>query len=594
MIFSEGSCMSKKVRLKKNILILSAVMIFLSLSFQVHALSINFTDIGDTFVRQEAPTLNYGNIATVDVVNTSAQNQDRQTMIIFNNSCPSGYTIVGETLYLYLIANGLGSGQSISVDVHGIFNSYNCSGFWSETCPTWNLRPNSSQYNSSIMSSYNFTSASADGWYAWNVDNFPAVNTSFFLTSNLLNGTIVVGDRLRFVSKDDANNTALKPYLSAVCSDLVPPIWSLNSTNSTGVGNLPVLHSTYWSDNIGMSGFIFSTNASGSWVNDTALSFSNGWANVTKASPANGIVGWKVYANDTSNNWNSTSVFIYEVKTAKLTVDYPSDINASGVYSIVADYDVNSEEIYNATLTICYTFTTTMCDNMTEVDGDYVWNFSYAHDFGGIVQFNITACHPSYPDANVTFYITFFDAQVGVRFWEDLNMTQHYFNEFLWVYAKPHCDLYNQVAYLGLYDQCNGTAYHAKYAGGLANLSIWSPNVYDLYIVDGTVSWSCPTCEPSVVGFDHWNKFDTITISSSGSTVRDYFWNTTVEGQYPLFTNPDWNFWISIGGIVILIIGASLCAYFTDNAVATLFIIVLLYILLQLFHILGHIFWGIL
>ena len=47
----------------------------------------------------------------------------------------------------------------------------------------------------------------------------------------------------------------------------ISPLWFSNSTNNTVAGQ-PTLFSLYWTDNIGLSGYIFSTNNSGTWQND--------------------------------------------------------------------------------------------------------------------------------------------------------------------------------------------------------------------------------------------------------------------------------------------------------------------------------------
>jgi hypothetical protein len=94
-------------------------------------------------------------------------------------------------------------------------------------------------------------------------------------------------------------------------SDCTPPWYSSNSTNSTTAGT-PVMHSLNWTDNVGLSGYIFSfDNCTGTLVNDsTWVAFGGStWSNVTKTinSTFNCQIRWCVYANDTSNNWNGTS-----------------------------------------------------------------------------------------------------------------------------------------------------------------------------------------------------------------------------------------------------------------------------------------------
>jgi hypothetical protein len=88
------------------------------------------------------------------------------------------------------------------------------------------------------------------------------------------------------------------------------PAYSLNSTNTILAG-AAVEHSLNWTDNFGLSGYIFSfDNCTGTLVNSTWSSFgASTWSNVTKNinSTEGCTVRWCIYANDTSNNWNGTS-----------------------------------------------------------------------------------------------------------------------------------------------------------------------------------------------------------------------------------------------------------------------------------------------
>ncbi len=101
-------------------------------------------------------------------------------------------------------------------------------------------------------------------------------------------------------------------YFDAV---LATPSSSLNSTNST-IAGASIKYSLYWSDSSGLSGYIFSfDNCTGSFVNDTgiALSGTENWSNVTKT--VTGIVGctirWKIYTNNSNNEWNQSETYSY-------------------------------------------------------------------------------------------------------------------------------------------------------------------------------------------------------------------------------------------------------------------------------------------
>ena len=97
--------------------------------------------------------------------------------------------------------------------------------------------------------------------------------------------------------------------------DELAPQWFNNSVNFT---NRTYEHSVRWTDDTNLSGYIFGfDNGTGSFVNDSFVEM-NGtedWSNVTKTvnSTFNVTIRWMVYANDTSDNWNETDVFSYNV-----------------------------------------------------------------------------------------------------------------------------------------------------------------------------------------------------------------------------------------------------------------------------------------
>jgi len=97
------------------------------------------------------------------------------------------------------------------------------------------------------------------------------------------------------------------------CPDETSPTYSDNSTNSTIAGAI-VSHNLKWTDETGLAttgGYIFSTNNTGTWANETWVAFSSNpdWSNVTDTSNSTvgAVIEWCVYANDTSNNWNGIS-----------------------------------------------------------------------------------------------------------------------------------------------------------------------------------------------------------------------------------------------------------------------------------------------
>lgn len=95
--------------------------------------------------------------------------------------------------------------------------------------------------------------------------------------------------------------------------DSTPPVWFNPQKNETTVyQNTFVLFNTSWTDDSSLSGYIFSINQTGLWINTSFKPFggsSNVSINITKiiANPGTNVQ-WRFYANDTSNNWNQTPI----------------------------------------------------------------------------------------------------------------------------------------------------------------------------------------------------------------------------------------------------------------------------------------------
>jgi DNA-directed RNA polymerase specialized sigma24 family protein len=104
-----------------------------------------------------------------------------------------------------------------------------------------------------------------------------------------------------------------------VTTESTPPKWFNNQTNSTLAGK-SVLHSVNWTDNVNLSGYIFSfDNGTGTFTNDSWVNWIglSNWSNVTKVvNYTTGVtIQWMIYANDSSGNQNVTSTFSYVTTT---------------------------------------------------------------------------------------------------------------------------------------------------------------------------------------------------------------------------------------------------------------------------------------
>lgn len=97
--------------------------------------------------------------------------------------------------------------------------------------------------------------------------------------------------------------------------DTTPPTWSSNSVNTTFAGN-PALFFVQYNDNNALQPngkYIFSTNNTGTWVNDSSVSWISTpqWANISKTlnSTPGLVIGYRWYANDSAGNVNNTPIF---------------------------------------------------------------------------------------------------------------------------------------------------------------------------------------------------------------------------------------------------------------------------------------------
>ena len=115
-----------------------------------------------------------------------------------------------------------------------------------------------------------------------------------------------------------------------------------NNTNPSI--NDTVKFSAFWITKDGtLDKYIFSWNASGSWVNDTPVGFAdtnNSWSNVTKTideSYEGKVIGWRIYANNSLGKLNMTEDKIV-VKATALNVTLVSPDNDSYVSSKTVDF----------------------------------------------------------------------------------------------------------------------------------------------------------------------------------------------------------------------------------------------------------------
>ena len=151
----------------------------------------------------------------------------------------------------------------------------------------------------------------------------------------------------------------------------------------------------YWrAVNSNLSYYIFSWNASGTWENDSAVAFgevNESWSNITKTIPAVDFVSWRIWANNTDNKWNVTTIHNITVLLpyVNVTLQSPTKGSITSSSSVAFEFIPEAQnDLANATLYINESGWQGVATNQTElvnastnsidytlsVDGWYVWN----------------------------------------------------------------------------------------------------------------------------------------------------------------------------------------------------------------------------
>lgn len=163
------------------------------------------------------------------------------------------------------------------------------------------------------------SSESQDCYYGGN-ENCTAISTdSYFYNYENSPMNLSLGTGWNFTTWDDVYNGTDYPVLvwqGITIPDLTAPTYSYatENLNTTLAGEL-VLFSSLWDDETALNNngqYIFSTNNTGTWANDTSVNFTTtpSWANVTKTLNTTGgkVIGYRWYAKDNAGNWNETGM----------------------------------------------------------------------------------------------------------------------------------------------------------------------------------------------------------------------------------------------------------------------------------------------
>ncbi|MBT4114532.1 hypothetical protein HOE41_02825, partial [Candidatus Woesearchaeota archaeon] len=171
------------------------------------------------------------------------------------------------------------------------------------------------------------TTGLADGNYSWDISSYDNI----------------VGINFRCWATDGALNSSKYTASASVNLDNWGPRWSSPSKNASTVYNgLNISLNTTWTEtqaaDVGLAGFIFSSNDSGSWTNGS-YTVLNGTTNVSTyelevTTSAGNTVGWYFWTNDTQGNTNQTDLQTFTIGNKSIAIAV-SDLLDAGVRWVI-------------------------------------------------------------------------------------------------------------------------------------------------------------------------------------------------------------------------------------------------------------------
>jgi len=281
--------------------------------------------LDDSYGRKSAADTNYGSDISMSITTGATE---ARSYIKFNLSAIPPEAIINSAVLRLRLASLDGYASSHNVSVFHVYDST-----WNESSITWNNQPCGVNFddsgNCNLTSESNTTYDDRDGDSMMNWDTTQMVtaetgnNISMVLTKDGTSG--MLGPR----TKENAYVFG-RPWLNIDYSlpDTIKPTYSNAQTNTTIAGE-SILFSILYNDDTALEsdgGYIFSTNNSGVWVNDSLIIWTSTpqWANVSKTLPnAGNRTDYRWYANDSAGNINNTEIFYVEI-TAGDTCTYSS------------------------------------------------------------------------------------------------------------------------------------------------------------------------------------------------------------------------------------------------------------------------------
>lgn len=259
----------------------------------------------DAFAWQPEPDNNYGDYSFLSV--RSYENGNARTFIEFSISeIEEGSTISSAELHLYCYSTEIGR----------TYQFRRITEVWQESTVTWNYQPSITESNGE-----NYSSPSTTGWKWYPltdmVQDARDEGTVFRVRiKDSVEGQKITYVESRYYSKEFSSAShpeGFPPKLVVVWTEPPSPTFTNVSTNTTIAGQACLFY-TKWADDNNLSGYIFGTNNTGQWQNQTWVAWSppstSEWSNITKIlNKTIGIkVQWCIWANNTYDKWNSTGM----------------------------------------------------------------------------------------------------------------------------------------------------------------------------------------------------------------------------------------------------------------------------------------------
>jgi len=196
-----------------------------------------------------------------------------------------------------------------------------------------------------------------------------------------------------FYANDTGDNWNTSEIYDLITIADTVPRYSNPNVNTTFAGQ-PCNFTLDWIDDVGLSGYTFSTNNTGIWENASFVLWSGtptsstSWNVTVLNSTSDTIVGWKFYASDTSDNWNASDTYEVTVVTTvpcelhevNITPECDSDcepgerIRVNAIYSGDCPDPYHPGEVHiqvNANDTDCY-----ICDQDKDTCEDDLCNMT--------------------------------------------------------------------------------------------------------------------------------------------------------------------------------------------------------------------------